>query len=93
VANHKSAAKRARQSVKKNARNKSYIAMVKTMVKKFLVGASELKAGKKDGAEVAALFVGAQSALHKAAAKGLIHKNNASRRVGRLHNMLAAPKA
>ncbi len=90
MANHKSAAKRARQNVKKNLRNKSYIAMVKTIVKKFLVGAGELKAGKKDSAEVQKLFAGAQSALCKASAKGLIHKNNASRRVGRLYKMIAA---
>jgi small subunit ribosomal protein S20 len=89
VANHKSAAKRARQSVKKNHRNKSYLAMVKTMVKKFLLGTKE---GKKDSTEIQTLFAGAQSALHKAAAKGLIHKNNASRRVSRLRHMIAAAK-
>lgn len=92
MANHKSAAKRARQSVKKNQRNKSYITMVKTMVKKFVGSIGEFKAGKKDSAEMDKLLAGAQSALHKAASKGLLHKNNASRRVSRLRHMIAAGK-
>jgi small subunit ribosomal protein S20 len=92
VANHKSAAKRARQNTKKNLRNKSYLGRVKTMVKKFLVGAAEFKAGKKNQAEMNTLLVGAQSALHKAAAKGLIHHNNASRKVSRLQARIAPAK-
>ena len=89
MADHKSAAKRARQGSKKNLRNKSYITMVKSTVKKYLVAAQAFKAGQKTKAEVDSLLTVAQSALHKAVSKGMLHKNNASRRVSRLAHMIA----
>lgn len=84
MANHKSSEKRARQTVVRRARNKSYLSSVRSAVKKFKTGLEELKAGKLDQTQIGELMVGAQSALQKAAQKGLIHKNNASRKVSRL---------
>lgn len=80
MANHKSATKRAKQNVKRRARNKSYISKVKTAVKKFKQGA--LAGTGKDALQQ--LMVEAQVLLNRAAAKGVLHKNNASRRIGRL---------
>lgn len=97
MANHKSAKKRARQSVKKNERNRSYLSMVKRVVKNFRVGLEDLQKGQGDAAKVGQLLSAAQAALHKAATKGLLHRNNASRRVSRLNKQLQsavnAPKA
>ena len=84
MANTKSAAKKAKQSLVKNQRNKSYVSMVKTAVKKFRASLEEAKSGKISKEEVSRLFVSAQSLLGKAATKGLIHKNNASRKISRM---------
>ena len=85
MAHHKSSKKRIRSDAKKNARNRSYMASVRTAVKKFKVAVS----GEVAGEELSKLFQGAQSMLHKAATKGLLHRNNASRRVARLSALLA----
>lgn len=84
MANHKSAEKRARQTLVRRARNRSYISGVRSAVKKFKTGLEDLKAGKLDEAQLVLLMTSAQSSLQKAAQKGLIHKNNASRKVSRL---------
>ncbi len=79
MANTKSAAKRARQSVKRHARNRSVISNVRTEVR----SAREAFAGK-DPAKIDLELRAAVRALDVAAAKGVIHKRNASRRAGRL---------
>lgn len=84
MANHKSAAKRARQTITKNLRNRSYRASVRTAVKKLYEGYAELEAGKTSKEDVAKLFSTAQSALMKSVTKGLTHKNTASRKIKRL---------
>lgn len=89
MANHKSAKKRAKQNIVRRDRNRSYLSSVKTAVKKFRLGVEELKAGKAKAEAIVALMTDAQSALSKAATKGLLHKNNASRRVGRMAHLLA----
>ncbi|HBF13188.1 MAG TPA: 30S ribosomal protein S20 [Deltaproteobacteria bacterium] len=75
MANHPSALKRHRQSVKHRAQNIEMRAKVKAAIKK-------LKVAKKD--DVANLLRQVSSLLHKAAQKGVIHKRNASRRISRL---------
>ena len=84
MANHKSAEKRARQNETRRVRNHSYISTVRTAIKKFRVAAAE---GSADEAKTE--FVAAQSMLSRAAGKGLIHKNQASRKIARLAAVLA----
>ena len=84
MANHKSAAKRARQNVKKKLRNHSYFAMVKSTLKSFRKSLEEFGTGQGNPETSKALWSKAQSALHKAASKGIIHHHNASRKISRL---------
>ncbi len=84
MANHKSSEKRVRQDIKKNLRNRSYLSKVKTSIRKFKEGVSQLVEGKTTHDDVAKLFVGAQSLLQKASCRGLLHPNNTSRRIKRL---------
>jgi small subunit ribosomal protein S20 len=79
MANHKSAAKRARQTVKKNATNSRAKAGVRTIEKKVRTAVS---AGDKETALKTLLTF--SSRMDKAAKKGLFHKNTASRKVSRL---------
>ena len=80
MANHKSAKKRAVQSIKKRNRNKSYMSDVKTHIKKYL---ASLKV-EGENAETGTLFTKVQSLLHKSCQKGLMHRNKASRTISRL---------
>ncbi len=79
MAQHKSAKKRILTNAKKRTRNQSYISSVRTAVKRF-----RLAVEKGQTAEANTLLAEAQSLLHKAASRGLIHRNNASRKVARL---------
>jgi small subunit ribosomal protein S20 len=88
VANTKSAAKRARQSVKQHARNKSVTSSVRTQIRKVREAIE-----KKDAGTIDIELKKAVAALDKAASKGVIHSRNASRRVGRLSSAAAAAKA
>lgn len=83
MANHKSAKKRARQDVKKRDRNKSYLSGVKTTLKSFQEALT-----KGDAEAATKLLDVAQSSLGKAACKGIMHKNTASRKIGRLAQAL-----
>lgn len=88
MANHKSAKKRAKQSLKKRARNQGYMSMVKSIAKQFQAVVTEAKAGKKSEKDVQKAFATVQSKLQKAAAKGLLARNNVARRVSRLAHLL-----
>lgn len=79
MARHKSAEKRARQSVKRAANNTAVRHKVRHLVRDFR---EALGAGDKDKA-AAALGVATRE-LQKAASKGVLHTRNASRRVSRL---------
>lgn len=79
MANIKSAKKRARQAVKRNAHNASQRSMLRTAVKKVL---KAIDGGDKAAATTA--YSAAESALDRYAAKGLIHKNKASRHKARI---------
>jgi small subunit ribosomal protein S20 len=85
VAHHKSARKRIRRNNRANERNSQYLASVRTAIKKLRVAVAE---GSADKAGLGPLFVAAQAKIAKAAAKGILHKNNASRRIGRLAALL-----
>lgn len=79
MANIKSAKKRARQAIKRNARNASQRSMMRTSVKKVL---KLIEGGEKSAAELA--FKDATSLLDRYANKGLIHKNKAARHKSRI---------
>ncbi|MGE4498684.1 30S ribosomal protein S20 [Geovibrio ferrireducens] len=71
--------KRIRQDRKKALANKAYKSKMRTAVKKFL---SAVSSGDKTAAAEA--FKSAEVTIRKVTTKGVIHKNQASRRVSRL---------
>ena len=79
MANIKSAKKRIKVIAKKTLRNRIIKSQTKTAIKKFLVA---VDAGNKDLAKAA--LIHAISAIDKATTKGVLHKNNASRKKSRL---------
>lgn len=79
MAQHKSAAKRARQSIKKNAVNTARKSKVRTGEKSLLKAIKE-----KDTKAVATLLSNYTSQMMKAAQKGVFSKKTASRKVARL---------
>jgi small subunit ribosomal protein S20 len=82
-----SAEKRNRQAQKRRARNVQVRTNVKSAVKKV----RDLVA-QGDAAGARAALDEAVSALGKAASKGVLHRNAASRRIGRLMKAAAAAK-
>ena len=83
MANIKSAKKRILVADKKTARNKSIRSKVKTSIKKV---EAAVEAGDKEAA--AAALKAATSEIDKAQTKGVYHKNNASRKVSRLAQLV-----
>ena len=79
MANHKSAAKRARQALKRRARNRSVRSEVRHTVKAVR---QAIEAG--DASEAQARFRIAERKLRKAASKGVLKQPTASRSVARL---------
>jgi small subunit ribosomal protein S20 len=79
MATHKDALKRLRQNKKRNARNRHYKSMMRTQVKKFRTAA---EAGEVD--TLNKMFPETVSLIHTLSSKGVIHKNQASRRISRL---------
>jgi small subunit ribosomal protein S20 len=79
VANHPSALKRHRQSVNRHARNQ----IVKTRVRNLV---RSLRDAIRNGDRTAARaeFTRTARALDRAVVKGVVHRNNASRRIARL---------
>ena len=76
---NKSAIKKARQGEKNRLRNAHVKSTMKTNIKKVLLA---LQGKDKDGLQQT--FKEAVTCIDKAASKGVIHKNNAARRVSRL---------
>lgn len=84
MANHKSAKKRAKQSQVRRMRNRSVKTTLKNLEKK-------VRTAKEAGGEnIEELMKTTQSALHKAAKKGVIHKKTASRKISRLFKLVNA---
>ena len=75
----KSAAKQARASVRKQARNKSIKSRLHTLENKFLAAVEA-----KKSAEAATAYRDLTSALDKAAKVQVVHRNLASRKKSRL---------
>lgn len=84
MANHKDAAKRAVQSVRRRARNRSYRTRMRNQIQSLRT-LLVTPAGKAPDAEaVQAEFRQAVSVIQHLATKGVIHRNQAARRVSRL---------
>ncbi len=84
MANHKSAKKRAKQSQVRRLRNKS----IKTTLKNLEKNLKAAKEANSDNQNE--IMRQTQSALHKAAKKGIIHKKTASRKISRLFKLINA---
>ncbi len=82
---HPSAIKRNRQSVKRQDRNRLIVTSMRTQVRK-----TREAIASGDNEKATAELKAATKALHKAATKGVLHKNAADRRVGRLSRAVAA---
>ena len=80
--NIKSAKKRVKVSEKKNLHNRIVKSVVRTSVKKFEASLNV------DAADAAAVLNETVSAVDRAAAKGVIHKNAANRKKARLAKRL-----
>jgi small subunit ribosomal protein S20 len=91
VANHKSAEKRNRQRLKRRERNVFHLSTMRTYIKRVR---KAIEGGDLEGAKTS--FPLALQAIGKAASKGVIHGNTASRYVSRVtlaFNKLTAAKA
>lgn len=88
MANHPSAIKRHKQSIKRNARNRAARTRVKNVVKEVRTA---IQAQNKEEAQKALLA--ATSTLDKIAGKGVIHWKKAARKVSRLAKAVNALEA
>ena len=88
MANIKSAKKRAKQTVVRNARNAAQRSMLRTAVKKVLKALDA-----NDAAAAQAAYVVAQPILARFSSRGLIHKNKAARHKSRLTARIKALQA
>ena len=80
MANHKSAEKRIRQTIKRTERNRYYRTRIKNIIK-----AVRESVASKDLAKAQEAFKIANKELHKFVSKGIVKKNTASRKVSRLN--------
>jgi small subunit ribosomal protein S20 len=85
MANIKSAKKRARTNPKRRSRNRHHLGLTRSKLKK---ARQALESGDVEAAREAVRE--ATSQLDHAASKGVLHKNNASRRKSRLMQQLNA---
>jgi len=85
VANIKSAKKRAKQTLVRNARNTSQRSMLRTAVKRVIKALDA-----HDAAAAEAAFKTAVPILDRFSARGLIHKNKAARHKSRLSAAIKA---
>jgi small subunit ribosomal protein S20 len=83
IPNHPSAEKRHRQSLKRQARNRAVKTRVRTTSKQAI---DAIQGTDKQAAEQA--LRSAMKVLYKAASKGTIKRNTASRKVSRLSRLL-----
>ena len=85
MANIRSAIKRNRQNEKRRLRNRVFRGAARTQIRK-----ARLAINESDKEAATAEVKEAIRKLDKAAAKGVVHKNNAARRKSRLMKQLAA---
>jgi small subunit ribosomal protein S20 len=87
LANHKSAEKRARQSVRRNTRNSNTKAEVKTFERKLVRG---IEAKAKDAVELLKAY---KSVAMSAVTKGVLRKETVSRHISRLSKRVSSLSA
>jgi small subunit ribosomal protein S20 len=73
-----------RQNEKRRLRNQAYRSRVKTAIKNYM------KALESESPESGKLLSQASSLIQRGVAKGIFHKNHASRTIGRLSKKLSA---
>lgn len=83
MANHKSAEKRIRQTVKKTERNRFYRTRMKNITKDIR---EAVEKGDKDAAMAG--FKVANKTFHSFVSKGFLKKGTASRKVSRLYKLV-----
>ena len=83
MAIHKSALKRARQTIKRNERNRALRSTLRTAIKKFR---ALLDGGDLDGAQAG--LPGLHKAIDRSVSKGILHKRTAARYKSRLTGAL-----
>ena len=88
MATHKDAVKRHNQSIRRRDRNRYYISTMRTMTKRFRTA---VEAGEIDEAQQ--LLFGNVKLIQKIAQKGIIHKNQAARRVSRMYKAFNKAKS
>ena len=88
MANHASAAKRARQNIKRNARNRHLRSTLRTALKSYraLLTSKTVEDAEKNYPTI-------QKAIDKAVTKGILHRNTAARYKSRLYAALQGLKA
>lgn len=80
--NIRSAAKRARQNIKREMHNRRVKSMLKTSIRRF---EESLQSGDHEDARVR--LHAAVRQIDKATAKGILHRNNAARKKSRLSRL------
>ena len=85
MAHSRSARKRVRQTVRRNAANRMRVSRIRTYLKKV---ETAIATGDKTQAQEA--FKAAMPELHKGVGKGLVKKNTAARRLSRLNARIKA---
>jgi len=80
VPHHKDAIKRLKQNEKRRARNRHYRSRMRNQIKKVRTAVAQ---GNVDEAQVELRT--AMSVIHRVASKGVIHRNQAARRISRLN--------
>ena len=85
MANHKSAAKRAKQTIVKTERNKFFKARIKNVTKAVL---KSVEANDKEAATTA--MKDANKYLHHCVSKNILKKGTAARKVSRLQAKVSA---
>ena len=83
MANHKSAEKRAKQTIVRTERNRFYKTRIKNLTKAVRVA---VEAGDKEAATVALKDV--NKSFHSYITKGILKKNTAARRISRLAKLV-----
>ena len=88
MAHHKSAKKRIKTNVKRQARNKQFLSRVRTAIKQFRMAVADCTTGKVSKEQLSTAFRSVQSLLARAYRKKIIAKNTASRKTKRLYLLL-----
>ena len=83
MANHKSAIKRNRQTLKKNSKNNAYRTLLKSTTKKV-----QTEVENKDQKKAEKTLRQATGVISKIASKGVIHKRTAARKISNLSRLV-----